>query len=264
MKARVFGYFLFLSLFAAKVCADVPEDLMFHNKPIDALCFFNLEGKVINLKKCGLAEEKYVFKGQNSKLIEKGFIGYDWQNPEFQGSAEGYSYYKFFNAGKNLYWLYTVNSGGGSGEFTAINLVKRKTTNTLEMTTLSSGDRCNGGSQDVSEKNNHLTFSVNLTAYDFIALSKKSSPTIKAYDDLAACAVCCVAKAFYEVNSNAQIQLKYIDLGSIKTEEMSQQGTRQSCFNKLFASYITLSKTKLKKNILDEFAIKFDQMCMKI
>ena len=133
-----------------------------------------------------------------------GYIGYSWQDPEFQGETEGYSYYKYFNAGKDLYWLYTINSGGGTGSFTAIHLVKRTTPTNLEVKTLFSGDRCNGGVQDVTEANNQLTFSVNLTVYDLVALSKKYSSAIRPYDDLAACAVCCIAKAFFEVDSNAQ------------------------------------------------------------
>lgn len=44
MQMRIFWFFLFSNLFAAKINAAVPTDLMFHNKPIDPLCFFNLEG----------------------------------------------------------------------------------------------------------------------------------------------------------------------------------------------------------------------------
>lgn len=264
MKIRLFLGILFSYLSIVKVCAAVPSELMFHNKPIDALCFFNLEGKEIDLEKCGLAAAKYIMKGTNSSLIAKGYIGYNWQDPKYPGSTEGYSYYKFFNSGKNIYWIYTINSGGGTGEFTAIHQVKRKNTSTLEIETLRGGDRCNGGLQDVFDVNNHLSFSQNLTAYDLIALSKKYAPKVKAYDDLAACAICCVAKAYYELTANAQLQLNYVDLGTVKNiKEMPEQGRFQSCFNQLLASYVVAGKTKLKQNMLDEFAAKFNQTCKK-
>lgn len=264
MQMRIFWFILFSYLFAAKINAAAPADLMFHDKPIDPLCFFNIEGKTIDLEQCGVEKEKYVVKGHNSQLIAKGYIGYNWQDPQFPDSTEGYSYYKFFNAGESLYWLYTINSGGGTGEFTAIHRVKRKNTDTLEVETLADGDRCNGGLHDVAEINNHLHFSQNLTAYDLIALSKNLDPTVKAYDDLAACAICCVAKAYYEVNSNAQLKLSYVDLGTIEeTKEMPDQGALQSCFNQLITSYVTAGKTKLKQNMLDEFAAKFKQTCKK-
>ncbi|PWY56770.1 hypothetical protein DGG96_05010 [Legionella qingyii] len=264
MLLRTFGFFLFSYLFTVKIWAAVPADFMFHDKPIDALCFFNMEGTVIDLNQCGLAKEKYVMKGQNSKLIANGYIGYDWQDPEFSDSSQGYSYYKFFNAGERTYWLYTVNSGGGTGHFTAIHRVKRKNADILDLETLAGGDRCNGGLQDVSEVNNHLIFSQNLTAYDLVALSKGADPSVKAYDDLAACAICCVAKAYYNVDSNAQLKLDYIDLGTIAdTKEMPDQGALQSCFNQLFISYVAAGNTKLKQNMLDEFAAKFNQTCKK-
>ncbi|KTD40227.1 hypothetical protein Lpar_1544 [Legionella parisiensis] len=264
MQMRMSRFFLFSCLFAAKINAAVPVDLMFHNKPIDPLCFFNIDGKTIDLKQCGQEKEKYVIKGHNSQLIAQGYIGYNWQDPQFPDSAEGYSYYRFFNAGENLYWLYTINSGGGTGNFTSIHRVKRKNTDTLEVETLVDGDRCNGGLQDVAEINNHLNFSQNLTAYDLIALSKNLDPKVKAYDDLAACAICCVAKAYYKVNSNMQLKLSYVDLGATEeTQEMPDQGALQSCFNHLIASYVTAGKTQLKQDMLDGLAAKFKQTCKK-
>lgn len=260
MKIRKCWVFLFLYLVVATINAATPDDLMFNNKPIDALCFSNPEGNRIQLNQCGLAKEKYVMKGANSALIRKGYIGYDWQSPE--DSAEGYSYYKFFDAGNNLYWLYTINNGGGSGQFSGLNLVKRKSPNELDIQNLAGGDRCNGGLQDVSESNNQLTFSINLTAYDLVILSKKASSKLNAYEDLAACAVCCVGKAFYEVRVGAKPKLNYVDLVvESNSDEMPQQGSLQPCFNKLLSSYITSGKTKLKPDMLDELAVQFNQTC---
>ncbi|QMT61482.1 hypothetical protein [Legionella sp. PC997] len=265
MWVRTVCFCFFSYLFAGEIGAAIPADFIFHDKPVDALCFFNMEGNEIDLNQCGLAKENYVMKGQNSKLIAEGFIGYNWQDPEFSDSAQGYSYYKFFNAGEKLYWLYTLNSGGGTGVFTAIHLVKRKKADILNLETLAGGDRCNGGLQNVSESNHHLIFSQNLTAYDLIALSKEPDPRVKAYDDLAACAICCVAKAYYKVDSNAQLKFDYVDLGTIAdTKEMPNQGALQSCFNQLFISYIAAGNSKLTQNTLNEFAAKFKQTCTKL
>lgn len=265
MRIKASLFFICFSLFSGFIYAAAPEALMFHEKPIDPLCFYNKEDEpqAIDLNKCGLAEKKYVEKGHDSELIAKGYIGYNWNDPEFQGAAEGYSYYKYFNAGKDLYWIYTINSGGGSGSFTALHLAKRTAPTRLEVKTLFSGDRCNGGIQDVTESNNQLTFSVNLTVYDLVTLSKKYSSAIRPYDDLAACAICCIAKAFYEVDSKLQPQLKYVELNNANNdEELPQQGVHQPCFNKLFLSYIAAGKTKMQHNMLDEFVDKFNQQCM--
>jgi hypothetical protein len=264
IKVKYISYFCLV--FPALVFAAVPDDLLFNHKPIDALCFFDMQHQTntINLKKCGLAEYKYSVKGKNTDLIHKGYIGYDWADPAVPAPSHGYSYYRFFEAGDHAYWLYTINSGGGTGEFTSIYWVKRKNATMLEMKQLAAGDRCNGGIQDVSGKNHNLNFSVNLTAYDFLLLAKTHVPTIKAYDDLAACAVCCVAKAYYETTTNAAPALNFIDLGNTKNaEEMPQQGDLQVCFNKLFTSYVASGNNKFTPQNLKEFTVKFQKTCVK-
>lgn len=255
-----------LLVFPLLTFAAVPNDLSFNQKPIDALCFFNMQGLTnpINLKDCGLSKYKYSIKGKNADLIQKGYIGYDWVDPTTPTVSHGYSYYRFFEAGNHAYWLYTVNSGGGTGDFTAVYWVKRKTATMLEMKQLANGDRCNGGIQNVFDKNHNLNYSVNLTAYDFFALANVQLPKIRAYDDLASCAVCCVAKAYYVTDADATPRLNYIDLGNTKNpEEMPQQGVLQSCFNKLFTSYVASGNNKFKPQVLKEFTDKFQKTCIK-
>ncbi len=132
----------------------------------------------------------------------------------------------------------------------------------MEIKNLSSGDRCNGGIEDVSEKNNQLTYGVNLTAYDFIALAKKNIAT-KAYDDLASCAACCVGKAFYKLNpQHLKPQLLYITLTNTQDQKsLPQQGTQADCFNQLFVSYTKAGEIILDKDKLEAFANQFKQNC---
>ena len=251
-------------LFSSLTWATVPEDLMIKSYPVDPLCFFNLQStaKTINLEHCGLNKHKFIIKGQNRNLIQKGFIGYDIQSSDTSGRT-GYSYYKLFNAGPHQYWIYTVNNGGGTGDFTAIQLIKRKNANQLSTKNIAGGDRCNGGVRDVSEKNNQLSYSINLTAYDLISFSENVSSPNQAYSDLADCAVCCVAKAVYTVNANKPSELQYIDLGNVQNvKTMPQQGKRQACFNNLFVSYVKSGKTKLQKTELDTLVKKFNQRCL--
>ena len=256
---------LLLSILLSSFACAAPEDLMVNNQAIDSLCFFNLESntKIINLKRCGLNKQKFTIKGQNEHLIQKGFIGYDIQSSEPSTQPAGYSYYKFFKAGEHQYWIYTVNNGGGSGDFTAIQLVRRKNASQLATKGIAGGDRCNGGVQDVSIKNNQVSYSVKLTAYDLIALSKISISSNKSYNDLSSCAICCVAKAVYKANTTAS-ELQYIDLAKIKNATaMPQQGRLQECFNKLFVSYVKSGETKLPKAEFDTFVKKFNQTCLK-
>src|SRR5262245_42805270 len=160
-----------------------PDDLRYAGKPIDSLCFFTIKNNKIDLKNCGAKHEKYTIKGINAELSKKGYIGYDWQDPTMPSGPQGYSYYQFFDAGNHQYWIYTVNNGGGSGDFTNLYLAKRLDPNTLSIQGIAGGDRCNSGIQDVATKNNTLTFSVNLTPYDLIDLANKKIKNLTAYDD---------------------------------------------------------------------------------
>jgi len=256
---------IFCLYLSTSVTFAFPSDLMMENKPIDSLCFFNLENNIstINLQLCGIKMEKYILKGTNTKLIKKNYVGYNWQDSKFKSAVEGYSYYRYFNAGANQFWVYTINNGGGSGEFTAINLVKRKNNNIVEIKNIKGGDRCNGGISYVSSNNNKLLFGMNLTAYDLVALSNKAQKSLKAYDDIAACAICCVAMARYEVSAESYPTLLYVDINPVKSiKEMPNQGVRQSCFNKLLFSYINDGVTRLNNEQLSQFADKFNKLCV--
>ncbi|MDI1352931.1 MAG: hypothetical protein PSV35_09250 [bacterium] len=264
MKLKILSTLLFISNSWAQ--ASLPPDLLFNNKPIDSLCFANNENdtNLINLNNCGLSKEKYKLIGQDKNLINKGYIGYNWQNPEFSSGGEGSTYYTFFAAKNKYFWIYNINNGGGSGTFTAINLIKKIDNHTLSNKVITSGDRCNGGIQNVTEKNGLLTFSMNLTPYDVIILAKQHNPDLKAYDDLAACASCCVAKAFYTVNTDNNPQLKYVDLNrGMNQEDMPDQGAHQNCFNKLFNSYLRDQQIHLQQTQVNELAKKFKQKCSK-
>lgn len=257
---------VFLSSAASATKQFVPADLQYQGKPVDSLCFGNLadSGNQIDLKSCGATHEKYIVKGTQGLLGQKGYLGYDWQDPSVpSGGAQGFSYYQFFEAGNHQYWIYAINNGGGSGNFTDIFLVKRMDANTLQVKSVAGGDRCNGGVQDVTLKNGKLNFNVNLTAYDLIAMAEKKIPNVNAYDDLAACAICCAATANYAVDTQGKLQLHQVELDkNIKEEEMSEQGKFQACFNKLYVSYVKKNETNLDQAKVNAFAAAFKAECV--
>lgn len=249
----------------ASTVGPLPAELKYLNQPIDSLCFFMSEKVTdsVDLKKCGSNKNKVTIKPINAELSQKGYLGYNYKEKSATPGSQGYSYYKVYPAGNNNYWVYSINNSGGTGQFSAISLVERKTENTLGLTNIAGGDRCNGGIDEVSEKSNALTYGVNLTAFDLIDLADKKT-TIKPYDDLAACAVCCVAQSFYTVQKNTKPILDYVELNTVSdVSEMPEQGSMQACFNQFYVSYTKKNSTKLTEEQLLAFINQFKQTCVK-
>ncbi len=271
MKTKLLLLLLFSQMVAQTLASasnqnSVPQDLSFNGKPIDSLCFFNEESTsiTVDLNQCGAVKSKYKTKAIDLDLSKKGYFGYNWEDDSFTSVFRGYSYYKYIDAGNKQYWIYTVNGTGGSGEFSGILLVQRKNKNTLLIQEVIGGDRCNGGIQDVTGKNQTLSYSVNITPFDFISLADKKIPGVEAYDGLAACAACCVGKLFYEISATLKPKLTSIVLGkTTQPVDLPDQGSYQACFNTLYISYISKNEVLFNQEKINEFANRFYKTCVK-
>jgi N-acetyl-beta-hexosaminidase len=120
------------------------------------------------------------------------------------------------------------------------------------------GDRCNGGISTVSLKDKKLTYTINITPYDFITLSNTKIPKLQAYDDLAACAACCQGTATFESDFENS-HLVSIDLGELSEQS---QGMYQDCFNRLLKEYIANGQKSLNPDELNKFVEKFKSKCI--
>lgn len=251
--------FCVISVFAHAASPKFATNLQYQNQPIDARCFES--NGTVPLGDCthnDTSTEKV--SGHNAFLIDKGFIGADYVSVEKEKFPAGYSYYKVLGSANGEYIVYTINSGGGSGEFTALKLVKLKE-DQLYIQTIKAGDRCNGGVNEVKLNQETLTFEINITPYDLIDLSGSNNLKFLAYDDIAACAACCIGKAVYEVNINdAAMQT----LKTIKLDNDYQQdefnGAKQVCFNKVLLDF-TKGKQTLSPDDLKEFSMRLDKVC---
>jgi hypothetical protein len=238
-----------------------PSDLLYLGRPIDPLCFDQNGSGNYHLNECGAIKQRLIIKNKDNHLSKKNFFGFEWRNSEFP--TPGYSYYQAFPAKQKHFWLYTINNGGGTGSFTNINLFNRINDDTFEIKLIDGGDRCNGGIDNVTDKNGTLTYSKNLTGYDLLAMVHQNSK-VKAYDNLAACAICCIATVSYELNENLQPKFQYVELGHhTKSEEMPEQGNMQNCFNNLILSYVKSGKNKLDEKQLSALAEEFEDRCVK-
>ena len=233
-----------------------PKALIFQNQPINPLCFYLSEtSSQVSLNDCTKrAQANIKVTGHNEHLSEQGFVGFDY-------AGHGYSYYKIVGSFNGLYTIYTINSGGGSGDFTSLFLVKRDK-DVIELTALASGDRCNGGIAAVSQNGHSLHYDVQLTPYDFLAVTAQNPHKLRAYEDLAACAACCAALAHYELNVNGPKEALLNTVGfDPEITPPDSKTAYQECFDKQMNQYRQAGKTNLSVVALKKFVTTFNQNC---
>lgn len=250
---------------------NFPEALTYHDKPIDPLCFTENEpSNNQSLDKCGAqfsSELEIIDKDQ--KLIDSGYIGYEYNwsdktDPAIQ--SRGYSYYKVIGYFNHRYTVYALNNGGGTGHFTSLNLVTRKN-DTLHVAPIVMGDRCNGGVSSPSQKNHTLSFSIHITAYDLLTLTQQNPNHLRAYDDLDACASCCIGVATYDLNLvNKKEKMKLVSVTFDKGIDLTlannnTNDNHQSCLNQLIGASIKSGKRSFSPKELNSLINKFNHLC---
>ncbi|HWD25550.1 MAG TPA: hypothetical protein VG387_00185 [Rhizomicrobium sp.] len=107
------------------------------------------------------------------------------------GPGPAYDSYKVLAAAGPHYAVEADWSGGGTGRFTNLVLLRRAGGTLVLEKTLAGGDRCNGGIEDSAVDGATLTWSQNITPYDLVDLG--GVKTLAAYKDLEASASSCVA-----------------------------------------------------------------------
>ncbi len=241
-------------------------NLMYQGKPIDALCFYNMAEKnlTVSLKTCGIsAVPGQAIAGQNKHLVNQGYTGfiYTVKTPGSSYVAHGYSYYKNYGQINGYDVVYAVNNSGGNGEFLNLMLVKQ-VGDTLQLKTIAGGDRCNGGVSDIKNDGKVFSYNVNVTPFDFLTLANNNVHQLKAYDDLQACAACCVATANYHYTSGDQPVLSQLKLNQDASQAGAVPGMNyQTCFNKLLHDYMANGKTTMNTQALNQFVQTFNQQC---
>ncbi len=222
---------------------DAPE-LLVDGKPADPLCFAPYlmredALKTLSLDTANCAPSMTATHKDFTPIEGYTGTGYYWnEDPEAQGMRPAFIAYKVLGETAKGLALELLGSGGGTGVFSTLITAKRDG-NTLTVTdTVTGGDRCNGGLSDAAVSDGKLTYAVNITPYDFLTLGIETPPEgLEAYDDIDACAACCMGEALYEDGAFIGVQLpeKFV-----ATERPAEQ-TKQICFDRIMSEQTTTS-----------------------
>lgn len=167
----------------------------------------------------------------------------------------------------------TLSSGGGTGRFTDLMIVRKSGARLVaEKILLRGTDRCNGGLWDAKLDGSLLIWSENLTPSDLIEFGGIKSLT--AYKDLEASASSCVAtrNMAYDMKSG-DAHMVSITLqpgygqgnsnGRIEDREgWTEQYAHQHCFNTFYNGYVFDGRTELDPAQLKAFADGFASACL--
>lgn len=251
-----------------------PDNLIYKGNLIDPLCFIETShvSDVINLDQCGLqAEPRRTNVGKNRQLINQGYLGYDYDiTVDHAVRLRGYSYYKKVGTIGRATLVQTLYHAGGTGEVSSLRLIKRDGAH-LTVTVLHVGDRCNHGLVEVTREQHapqdRLVYSMKLTSHDFLMLADVNPHHLKAFDDLADCAICCKATAVFERSMGPdfhQETLRTVNLAAFPHEETvdSSPQSYQGCFDTLINQYIKTGQTTLNAKQLTRFMQRFNARCV--
>ncbi len=244
----------------------LPPELLVDGQPADPLCFaaqtsMESETSRYELKNC--VAEGLV----NIEALEKGpasyGISYDYKDAEGMGMSKPYMMIQYPGkkledmdgnfpptGDKGIPLILRYNTGG-TGQFSSLMTVKREGDALIVTGTLAGGDRCNGGVTEAwTENDGSIRYDQNITPYDMIVLggdaNRPALQSIKAYDDVAACAACCYGSAQYK--GDTLIGIKFYDglkesVTSANYENPAEH-TKQICFDAALARQIDTGKTQ--------------------
>ncbi len=256
------GSFLFFpyKTFGTPPQFPTSENFSFQGKPIEPACIDHFHGNATRFQPLDLKTDQCqkVHKPYNSQELKNGFIGYE---SLFEGSSGSYLYYQYLgkihfeNLKQPAYHLIFVKwSGGGSGQFTQIQVIEKNDNSLRLIETLDTGDRAMGGLSNVELKDGVLSYDKEVTPLGLLNISQKQ-PIEKT--DLLDCMSCRLGYVHYKGGevTDFKVDKEY------RLEE-NPKNLQQTCYNKIFKTYITPQKASMSLQEIKEFGQKVKPRCL--
>lgn len=244
---------LSLLLSSTAMAADLPPDLMVDGKPLDAMCFQRWrDEEPVNVRDC--ADPEVIPDPQETSA--DGWMGYTFRLKDLPADApmRGLAEWRLLGRTDAGFVIETRYNGGGTGQFSTVETVRRDGDQLVSVTTHAGGDRCNGGVDAAAVVGGQVATASNITPYDLVALALGEEPTVKAYDDLAACAICCVGTATVVGEDLAWVSLTPMESGFAGTDQPVQ-----ACLDRLLQA----QQPSLTRAGLDRLGEAFRSECLK-
>lgn len=243
----------------AAAAADLPAALMHDGRPLDALCFDFFEDHSVAVDACRNPDIVPLDDPQPADLDEYGWYGYTYRLADLPEDAAMRGWVAWRPLGETAagHVVETLHNGGGTGTFTGVVTVRREGDRLHLVEGHMGGDRCNGGVAAAAVAGGVVAGSQHITPMDLLALALEEEPAFKAYEEIAACAICCVGTATIIGGSLAWVTLDDRGAGGFAASVGDEGDGPQACLDRL----IEHSRPTLARPGLDHLAARFRAEC---
>lgn len=234
--------FLFLYISFSEAIANEkaqPKALTYGNKPIEAYCIAKILGGTdddrVDLRQCykEIIKEKIERQPVNTD-VPSGFQGYDYKK---EYCCESMYWQYLGSPWLNHFLIYSFYSGGGSGNFTSISMLKREGDILIKERVLDDGDRAMGGISEPILNASKLTYYKSISMQDFFLLGlhhlgneweSYKRDEKESINSLPFCAACSFAEVGYLIDFSAQNpEAKMINVILPQNDESFQEKDQQ-------------------------------------
>ena len=170
------------------------------------------------------------------------------------------------SAGSELYVLAVTFNQGNTGDVNNIVLLQKSGPWLGLLRSWNEGSACNGGIITTRLEGETFLYSRELTTVDLLELALDVKLDINPHEDLEATSESCYAAAncAYHIIQDQEelVSVRLYDEPKADEKGRTERFRYQSCFNRLFNSYLSEGKTALSPKEVEEFARRFRDDCL--
>lgn len=244
--------------------AALPATLTFKDAPVNPLCFTQTweqpaQGAVIDLTAC---ETPAAVRSadQSSYKATPGAHGVAYRPADATVETmpmPAIIEYKYLGDVGTDHAVLLSESGGGTGFFTSLYLLKRDGDRLIIKDTLAGGDRCNNGITAAAVNDGALSYDVNLTPAALYTLAGGDNTAERPGGPLKDCAVCCYATAHYKGGTLDTVTFNPDLAAALNPDEPGTAG----CFDGIAQQQFTTRQTTMASAGLKDFGTRIYDTC---
>ena len=252
---------------------DTPQQTFtFRHKPIDPRCVAAL----VPMEGNGPGSVKLATCTGPGKMTRNGqSVSIEEPDPD-AGMRTPFDSYEVVARQGERYVLSTLSSGGGTGLFSTLMIVRRDRDQlTTERLFPGMGDRCNGGFAGAELHGNRLQWSTNITPYEVIDEAGIKLPDGDLLEDSAQSCVGTLESEYDFETGKTRVASETFTLSYFGGSSEAASGlltdrtgwtdrfSLQHCFNLTYNSYVSAAHTVLSPIEMKTFGKDFAKTCLK-